>query len=64
MKPEQMNKIWVDGWTNVIASEKDAELCREFEGSYKVFELCFIDRLIRFINTMNAEEIKRYGKIL
>lgn len=64
VKPEQMNKIWVDGWTNVIASEKDAELCREFEGSYKVFELCFIDRLIRFINTMNAEEIKRYGQIL
>lgn len=60
--PDKMDRIWVDGWTNVIASEKDAKLCRGFEGSYKVFELCFMDRLVDFIKRMNAEEIERYGK--
>ncbi len=60
--PDMMDRIWVDGWTNVIASDKDASLCRGFEGSYKVFELCFIDRVKSFIKTMNAEEIEKYGK--
>lgn len=62
--PEQMTKIWVDGWTNVIACEEDADLCKEFEGSYRVFELCFIDRLIDFIKKMNMGEIQKYGQFI
>ncbi|WP_051200192.1 glycosyltransferase [Butyrivibrio sp. FCS006] len=62
--PEHMDKIWVDGWTNVITNEKDAELCRGFASSYKVFELCFMDRLVDFIVRMNTEEIKKYGRFV
>ncbi len=56
-----MDKIWIDGWTNVLADPQDAELCKGFENSYKVFELCFMDRLMSFISNMNSEEIERFG---
>lgn len=62
VEPEQMDKIWVDGWTNVIADQKDVGLCKGFESSYKVFELCFLDRLIDFIKNMNIGEIERFGR--
>jgi len=59
--PDQMDRTWVDGWTNVIADKKDAEQCKGFESSFRVFELCFSDRLISFIDGMNTAEMKEFG---
>ena len=58
---DHMDKIWIDGWTNVLADFNDAELCKGFESSYRVFELCFMDRLVGFINNTNSEEVERFG---
>lgn len=39
------NKIWIDGWCNLILDKEDYEICSAFEKNYRLFKLCYEDRL-------------------
>ena len=57
-------QIWIDGWANVVADEEDAKRFAGFEDSYKVFELCFLDRVVKSIGRLNSEEISKYKTVV
>ncbi|MFG6376995.1 MAG: glycosyltransferase family 2 protein [Lachnospiraceae bacterium] len=52
------NNIWIDGWCNLILNEKDYQVCSCFKESYKLFKICYEDRLEKIIEAnLNKSEI-------
>ena len=54
-------KIWVDGWANVVSNALDRKVCRGFKDTYKLFRICFWDRVRESIERLTEAEISRYG---
>jgi len=49
VKGKYTGEIWIDGWCNSILDKKDYDVCRAFEESYKLFKICYQDRLRNLI---------------
>jgi hypothetical protein len=61
LKIDSFTCIWIDGWANIIADEKDFEIAKAFERSYELFDSCFHDRVKNGILEMTQKEIDEFG---
>ena len=58
---DSLDRIWIDGWSNILSNCIDLERKQKFESVYEMFRVCFFDRVRDRIQQLTNEEISLYG---